>query len=352
MSFLDLDYYKLTMLQFIWKHYAEVPVTFSLHSRKQGLRDLIDDEWLWGTIDAFHYAELEPHEHRWMVSKGFDVDFVRALRNIELANPVVTEDSVTVSGSWFNTTLWETVILGDVSEWYSHDKVRPPSSFQTVRDVLTIGQSGAKWADFGTRRRYSRWAHRQMIRDLAAEAPNATGFIGTSNVEFAMENGVPAIGTYAHELEMVVRTGHISQFSTTRDVLTKWQDMYPREQRIALTDTYTTPAFLEDHGEFLLENDWRGVRLDSGDPFEIGTMVHQWLKARGARWDVVFSDGLDARTIVELQWYFTDTNINPLFGWGTGFTNPNSDLSLVMKATEARGQKTYKITDDKSKSIR
>ena len=34
-SLLDTDFYKLLMLQFIWKHFPDVPVTFGLVNRTQ-----------------------------------------------------------------------------------------------------------------------------------------------------------------------------------------------------------------------------------------------------------------------------------------------------------------------------
>jgi len=272
------------------------------------------------------------------------------------------------TGTWFATSLWETVVLSAVSQEYSTaglpDKpnVEAPDFIQRFADIHAIGQSGAYWADFGTRRRWSRSDHAMLIEDLAGgRIGEDYGFIGTSNVHLARTCGLTPIGTYAHELEMVLRPYFSSEFDTTRDVLTKWQEMYPRRLRVALTDTYTTPKFLEDHGDFLIENDWRGVRLDSGNPIEVGTTVYNWLIQASSRhdimfphWDAVFSDGLDAQGIVHLQTIFGNESnvVHPVFGWGTGLTNPNSDLSLVMKAVESRGESTYKITDDHDKSIR
>lgn len=357
MSALDIDFYKLTMLQFIWAHYADVPVAFRMHSRTQDLRDVIDVDWVRSAVNDYNCELISDEEIAWLKEQGifgdtFIDDLVSMFYKVQLSEVSVSEDTVETTGSWFNTSLWETVLLSEVAEKYSYDnKIPRPSMFDTVRDVNLISTSGAKWADFGTRRRWSWHTHDEQIEALARES-DWTGFIGTSNVDLARCNRIQAIGTYAHELEMVVRNHFSNEFLATRDVLRKWGLMYPPELRIALTDTYGTFNFLSNHGDYLLENDWRGIRLDSGDPFVIGGMVNRWLKERGAHWDVVFSDGLDANTIVGLQSFFEGTNVHPVFGWGTGFTNPHTDLSLVMKATESNGQKTYKITDDDSKSIR
>lgn len=366
MSVLDLDYYKLTMLQFIWKHYAEVPVTFRLHSRKQHLGDVVHPLHLQRTLDEYRGDYLRGPEIDYLRSlEVFEEEFIRDLARlfsngmpeVTIGNPHTAAGEVSVSGDWFKVSLRETVVLSAVSERYSVGNIDPPDHIKRAADIHAIGESGARWADFGTRRRWSRVSHENMV-SLMANWGGKYGFIGTSNVDLARRHLLRPIGTYAHELEMVLRNYFATEFDTTRDVLTKWQELYPKELRIALTDTYTTPRFLDLHGRFLLENDWRGVRLDSGKPVDIANMVDEWLGRAGARWDVVFSDGLDADTIINLQTWFSTSkvlppsNLDPMFGWGTGLTNPNSDLSLVMKAVESNGQPTYKLTDDESKSIR
>lgn len=366
MSVLDLDFYKLTMLQFIWKHYANIPVIFQLHSRKQNLREMLYSRLLEAELSVYNSTGLTKAEHEYLKNLGiFDQEFVDDLSWLfynGLPHADISDESVSVAGKWFEVSLWETIVLSRVSEQHSGEHTEPPSLFKQAHDIIRIGESGAWWADFGTRRRYSQRYHERLIAAVRAEDNRKTGFIGTSNVDLAMRFDCTPIGTYAHELEMVLRPYFNNEFDTTRDVLTKWQEMYPWRLRVALTDTYTTPRFIHDHGEFLMDNQWRGIRLDSGDPKATGYFVDGWLaKNRSSScklFDVVFSDGLDADTIVALQNSFGQNNghpatfIQPVFGWGTGLTNPNSDLSLVMKAVESRGEQTYKITDDAEKSIR
>lgn len=368
MSVLDIDFYKLTMLQFIWKHYADVPVTFRLHSRNQDLSKIVQPNILLEDIAKYQNTVLTHPEKEYLRDLGlFENKFLDDLFYMFYngpSEPYVEQDgNVHVTGDWFETSIWETVILSAVSQHYSTDglpdksNVEGPDFIKRFAEIYAIGQSGAWWADFGTRRRWSRSDHAMLIEDLAgARIGEQHGFIGTSNVHLARTCNVRPIGTYAHELEMVLRPFFNSEFGTTRDVLTKWQEMYERRYRVALTDTYTTPKFLEDHGKFLLDNDWRGVRVDSGDPFQVGWQIEDFLKTyymEKKSWDVVFSDGLNAEEIVRLQNGFRfSQDIHPVFGWGTGLTNPNSDLSLVMKAVESNGVQTYKITDDAEKSIR
>jgi nicotinate phosphoribosyltransferase len=361
MSVLDLDFYKLTMLQFIWKHYADLPVTFRLHSRKQDLGDIIHPRRLRRRIAEFREAAPVNAEIEFLRRTGyFEERFLSDLAYMflyrKIPEPTIDGSIVEVSGDWLKVSLLETVVLSAVSEQYSQHAVREPDNVKRFHDIYRIGQSGAKWADFGTRRRYSFADHFDLLHEFSRRSEDRRhGLVGTSNTHMANVLKLKPIGTYAHELEMVLRPYCASEFATTRNVLAKWGAMYPRDLRVALTDTYTTKKFLQDHGDYLLENDWRGVRLDSGDPMFVGWDVTDWLERNGdASLDIVFSDSLDADTILRLQTEFGSEfyNVNPVFGWGTGLTNPNSDLSLVMKAVESRGLKTYKVTDDKSKSIR
>jgi len=355
----DIDYYKLTMLQFIWKHHAEIPVQWTLHSRNRDLTDILDvgkqatDWFVTRPMNGLSYNELVWLRNQQVFEDAFIGDLDRLLRG-GMAEVEVHPDSITVGGTWFNTTLWETIVLARISREYSIRHVEFPRSDKLEHDLDRIEAVGAKWADFGTRRRYGSDWHEFAIR----EATKRKGFVGTSNVGFARALGLQPIGTYAHELEMVLCNELGGHIAATREVLRRWREMYPKHLRIALTDTYGTKSFLENHGDVLLSNDWRGVRLDSGNPFEMGYLVNGWLAENNYRsqerttWDVVFSDGLDADTIIDLHKEFSGSRINPVFGWGTKFTNPNSDLSLVMKATHACGNPTYKTTDSPDKAIR
>jgi nicotinate phosphoribosyltransferase len=352
---LDLDYYKLTMLQFVWKHYADLPVRWRMHSRNKQMAAVIDKPWLEAFVQRYlqeaseglSYDELLWLHRQEIFEPAFIGDLDRLFRG-GLAVPRIEYDSVTVEGTWFGTTLWETLLLASASTTYSaNNLVRSPDFKQVGREHGALFIAGAKWADFGTRRRYGYGTHVNLV-DLARQHPN---FVGTSNVQLAMQFGLQPIGTYAHELEMVLRNWSASEAAATNAVLYNWREMYPPEKCIALTDTYGTIEFFRSYGRDLLDEGWTGVRLDSGDPFEIGGWVEEWCSQRNATLKVVFSDGLNCDTIIKLHNRFKDTAIEPMFGWGTGFTNPNSDLSLVMKAVESNGL-TYKVTDDEGKAIR
>jgi nicotinate phosphoribosyltransferase len=131
-----------------------------------------------------------------------------------------------------------------------------------------------------------------------------------------------------------------------------WFNRYGEDLSIALTDTFTSDFFFSDFPKEQAKL-WRGLRHDSGDPFEFGNKAIEFYEQLGIdpkEKTIVFSDGLDIETIVKLADYF-DGKINVLFGWGTTLMN---DLGLranniVMKVTNVNGIETVKLSDDEGK---
>lgn len=195
-----------------------------------------------------------------------------------------------------------------------------------------------KFADFGTRRHFSlRW-QKHVVERLVEECPE--NIVGTSNVALAESIGIKPIGTFAHEMPMVyagladARGDDIG--ASHNRFLQDWFTRYGEDYSIALTDTFKTDFFFSDFTAEQAEA-WRGVRQDSGDPYEFGEHLIQFYEAREINpltKTAVFSDGLDIKTIVALQEHFQG-RINVLFGWGTTLTNDLGikPLNVVMKAT-------------------
>ena len=69
-SLLDTDFYKLLMLQFIWKHFPKTRVTFSLYNRHPGVRmaDIVHVEEL--KVQLQHVRGTEVSEVRISVAGG------------------------------------------------------------------------------------------------------------------------------------------------------------------------------------------------------------------------------------------------------------------------------------------
>src|SRR5699024_6653892 len=99
----------------------------------------------------------------------------------------------------------EVPILAIISELYSrhrwpdHKLDEGRERLQTkIAQVKALGRPGDfVFSDFGTRRRFSRPWHDEVVGTLARELPDS--FRGTSNVGLARKHGIIPIGTMAHE---------------------------------------------------------------------------------------------------------------------------------------------------------
>ena len=144
------------------------------------------------------------------------------------------------------------------------------------------------------------------------------------------------------------------------DVLADWHEEHDGNLRIILPDTYGTKGFLDRAPDWLAG--WTGIRVDSGDPATGAEIAINWWKSRGEdprEKLVIFSDGLDANKIIELQSQFAG-RCRVSFGWGTMLTNDFKGLvaddglapfSLVCKAVAANGKPTVKLSDNPNKAM-
>ena len=271
-----------------------------------------------------------------------------------------------VAGAWSQTTRWEIAFLKTVSELYNRKLLR--YSGLTVIDVFPEGYDrlmakfdllrqypGIRFSDFGTRRRFS-IAWQEMVLGFALdEIPNQ--LLGTSNVFFAKEFGLQPIGTCAHEYFQIF-TGMFHENDAAirgsmKKALVLWYETYGRELAIALSDTFGEDAFEEDFAE--MANLWRGVRQDSGDPFEYTDRKVAFYNSLGINpleEMIVYSDGLTAELMVRLHLYARG-RIKDGYGWGTMLTNDLGfpALSIVVKVVEARGHGLVKLSKNLAKAI-
>ena len=190
-------------------------------------------------------------------------------------------------------------------------------------------------ADFGTRRRYS---HDNQERIVKIFKENCPGFIGTSNVYFAMKYGLKPIGTQAHEWFQA----HSAMFGyrmANRMAMDKWVEVFRGDLGIALSDTFTTDVFYQDF-DMKLAKLFDGVRQDSGDPFQFihKTLAHyEKLGIDPKSKTIVFSDGLDVETAIEIDNHAYG-KIKTAYGVGTNLTNDVGvePLNMVIKMISAK----------------
>ena len=380
-----LDYYKPTMSQVALNKEPEAEVEFTLKNRgNQRLLDYINIAELqkrfnqimqrgWSTDELSYLASIQNTEGQAVFSDSFIEDIGDTPLPPVLVEYDSESDDLAISsrGPWFNVSFWETVVMSELNEMYFEEylmknNINPYDVYdygnrQLDRKINILNQNpGIKIVDFGTRRHFSlRW-QKHVVERLMTECP--ANLSGTSNVGLAQSLGIKPVGTFAHEMLMVyaglaeIRGNDVKQ--APNRFMTDWFETYGNDLAVALTDTFTTDFFLSDFTPEQAEA-WRGVRHDSGDPFEFGQKIitfYQGLGIDPATKSIVFSDGLDIEQIVRLYEFFSP-HINVYFGWGTTLTNDLgiNPLNIVMKATYVHdnnlqlGTNTVKLSDNPGK---
>ncbi len=367
-SILDNDLYKFTMQQAVYLLYPTVEVQYELINRgatpfPDGFAQKVQNE-----IFKMSDFTLSAKQKSFLEEKCpfFTAEYLEYLRSYKYTSDEVIIDqegsdlAVRITGQWVNTILWEVPLMAIISEvYFKMSGHRPVSKLQRQKNNLNKAKifttNGIKFADFGTRRRFSAANHEQVIIDLASQAEH--NLLGTSNVHFAQQFDITPVGTVAHEWFMFHGALHGYQQGNP-SALKTWFDIFQGNLGIALTDTYTTNFFLSTFSHDDAKR-YAGVRHDSGDPFTFIDKIVQHYK----RLDIapltktiVFSDGLNAEKAVQIHQHCKD-RIQDVYGIGTTLTNDIgcSPLNMVIKMRKCRNsvdapwRHTVKISDDRGK---
>jgi nicotinate phosphoribosyltransferase len=387
-SLLDTDFYKLLMLQWIWRLHPKVQVTFSVVNRTRSVRivEEIDEKELRDQLDHARTLRFSKKEMIWLAGNSFygraqifAPDFLEWLQDFQLPDYELRRENgqytLHFQGPWTHTTMWEIPTLAIISELRARAAMRDLGRF--TLDVLYARAKAKLWtkverlarlpdlrlSDFGTRRRHGFLWQRWCVEALKEGLGHA--FVGSSNVLLAMENDLEAIGTNGHELPMVLGAlaGSDAELKQVPyRVLEDWQRHYGGNLLIVLPDAFGTAAFLRDAPDWVA--DWSGFRPDSAPPIEAGETIIAWWRARGRdprNKLLVFSDALDVDTIEAAYRHFSG-RVRMSFGWGTNLTNdfegcaPKRNdalkaISLVCKVMEANGRPAVKLSDNPNKAI-
>lgn len=401
-SLLDTDFYKLLMLQFIWRNFYNVHNTFKITNRTKTVR-LADDVDLielraqldhvrtltWGPQEINFLKAQEFYGSRDLFSDGF-LDFLTKSWKLsdytleyEVENGEPTgQILLTFHGQWVQTTMWEIYSLTIINEMRNRklmsnmsesdlDIMYSQAKVKLFKKLKRLAESTAKIAEFGTRRRHSHLWQEYVIQQMIARL--GAGFVGTSNVYFAMKYGLNAIGTNAHELPMTLAAlakDDQELLESQYKVCQLWQDDYRGGLLVMLPDTFGTTQFLKNAPLWLAN--WNGARPDSKAPVPGGEeLIEYWSghDQNPAEKLVIFSDGMDVRIdgfepqghdIVEVHEHFKG-RIRDSYGWGTMATNdflgchPTDPdrmkaISLVCKVDSAENRPAVKLSDNYTKA--
>jgi nicotinate phosphoribosyltransferase len=374
-SLLDTDFYKLLMLQFIWKHFPRTHVSFTLLNRSSAVRlgEIVGVGRLREQLEETRKLRFHKSELIWLAGNTFygrrgifEPAFLEWLeRDFRLSGyELSVQDgqlALRFHGLWAEVTMWEIYALSAIDELKTRASLKGLSEFEL--DILYARAKTKLWekmerlrgvpclsiSDFGTRRRHSFLWHEYVVKAMADVL--GPSFVGSSNAYLAYKHDLEAIGTNGHELPMALAAMATSDEELREAqyrLLELWQQSYQGELLISLPDTFGTTQFLENAPDWVA--DWTGQRIDSMDPYVAGDEYIAWLERRGRdpqQKRLIASDALDVEQILGLHAYFAgrlrngatpgdfhqasdfldkskwvpDRRIRFSVGWGTFLTN-------------------------------
>jgi nicotinate phosphoribosyltransferase len=337
-SLLDTDFYKLLMLQFIWKHFPTTHASFTLLNRSTTvpLGEIVNVEQLREQLEETRKLRFHKSELIWLAGNTFfgrrgifepafiewlDRDFRLSDFDLSVQNGQI---SLRFDGLWTDTTLWEIYALSAIDELKTRASLKRLSELEL--DILYAraktrlwekmerfrGVPGLNLSDFGTRRRHSFLWQEYVVKAMSDVL--GSSFSGSSNAYLAYKHDLEAMGTNAHELPMALAAMANSDEEVKAAqyrLLELWQQTYQGELLILLPDTFGTTQFLRDAPDWVAR--WTGQRMDSKDPYVAGDEYIDWLRQHGCdprKKRLIASDALDVDAILGLHAYFGGKLLN------------------------------------------
>ncbi|OGB06438.1 MAG: nicotinate phosphoribosyltransferase [Burkholderiales bacterium RIFCSPHIGHO2_12_FULL_61_11] len=374
-SLLDTDLYKFTMMQVALHQFPGAEVEYRFKCRNPGAPGVTDlapyVSEIREEIRGLCHLNFQDDELAYLKAMRFiKSDFVDFLGLFRLNEKYVSvtalpsgEIDVSIKGPWLHTILFEIPVLAIINEVYFRNTQRQPDIAEG-RDRLDtkIGQLQARGlrqlriADYGTRRRFGKAWHEEVLCTLASRlgTGHSGQLAGTSNVLFAMRLGLTPLGTLAHEyLQACQALGPRLRDSQVFG-LESWAREYRGDLGIALSDVYGMSAFLRDFDLYFCKL-FDGTRHDSGDPFQWGErMLAHYMKNRvdPKTKTLIFSDALTVPRTIALYQQFKG-RCHLAFGIGTNLTNDlgYEPLQIVIKMVRCNGQPVAKLSDTPSKNM-
>lgn len=380
-SLLQTDFYKLAMWWFILKHFPTVQTTFGFKNRtiQVPLAKFIDIGELKEQFDHARSLKFSRDEIHWIGGTYeygelmFPKEFVDALKDFSLPEYLLERDGdnfrIEFPGLWSHSSQWEIPCLLITNTLLNRgrmkgmgrleqDAIKAQGTLNLLKKVEKIKRykrvNEFTFSDFGTRRCFSPEWQDYNVSILIEELPNQ--FRGTSNCFLAKKYGVMAMGTRAHECEMV-----IAALAETDEELRQapfkvcqlWSpETYGKGLQTHLPDTYGSDYFFKNAPAELAT--WKAFRQDSGDPYYIGEKAVRWFERHGQDTKekiLIPSDGLNVDLMLKLHSHFYPRiSVSP--GWGTNLTNDLGfrSASIVVKPIYVNGRLAVKLSDNIAKA--
>ena len=391
-TLLDTDFYKLLMLQMIWKLHRNRQVTFQLINRSTEVRlaDIVDERELIDQLDHARSLRLAKNELIWLAGNTFygtkqifEPDFMEWLREFRLPEYELTrrdgQYELRFDGPWAGTTMWEIPALAIINELRARAAMRAMSRFDL--DVLYARAKAKLWSKVERLRALAakgRCASPISARAAVTASSGSAGASRRCRRAWATISSAPRTSStrWTPASRRSAPTPTNCRWSTRRsptttrrcatapyDVLRDWSHMYGGNLLVVLPDCFGTTAFLEQAPDWVA--DWKGARPDSKAPIDGAEELIAWWKRRGRDPRdklIVLSDAMDIDSIEEAVRTLRG-RVNLSIGWGTNLTNDFKGcapagvdgelraISLVCKVVEADGRPAVKLSDNPNKVL-
>lgn len=339
-TLIDNDLYKLTMGQAVFHNFYSVGAGFKFINRAktefpQGFGQKLQDQVemmadLSLNNDQRKFLDekctyLTPDYLDWFSKYHFNPNEVSINQNGR-------DLSVDIEGPWHRSIYWEVPLMATISELYFQELGQLPDmdwEDRASQKAKILLASGARHADFGTRRRASYLVHDRVVEILKNDGGKS--FLGTSNVELAMKHDLTPIGTFAHEWVQGM-AGIFGVENANKMALEIWAKEFNGKLATVLTDTFTTDNFLKSYTAPMAEI-FKTLRQDSGSPEDwtdkVVDHIQNTLGLNPKDFTALYSDALNVPRALEILKY-NEGKINTLFGIGTNYTNDIGRVPLNM----------------------
>ena len=379
------DQYKFPMGQLIYEQEPDAEVTFKMTNRKalKGMRiaDYVNPSELQDYYDGLRGLQFGADELAILeaqTDKRYTREFLGHLATfrlpeIEVAiDPMNNDVTATATAAWNDSSLWEIPMLSALPELYYPKYIEANGG--TMSQVWNEGDKrldamialmkqnpDLKFAEFGTRRRFSSDWQDHAVERFVTECPE--NLIGTSNPWLAAKYGIAASGTNAHELGMTYAALMEARGGNPIDgqakVIADWLERFPA-MPVVLTDTFTTDATLASLTHEQIQQ-IKNYRIDSGEERTVGEKIINFLRVNDidpTTRTLFFSNSLTPEKAVALHRYFAGKvgvafgigghSVNNM-GFGAGHDLPS--MNIVAKAVDVNSHGTVKLSDDEGKHM-
>ena len=389
---LQTDFYKFPMDLFEQIYFPDANVTYAFKNRTTDTRlaEIIDigelrehfDEtmklrhtvgglqWLAGT---FQYDQLM-----------FPIPYILSLRDfclpqyllektdngqfrLEFSGPGATHweiPALMIINTLLNRARMKGMTRSEIEGIYSSGKLKLARKIRKIKNyrelALIKGYQPLFFSDFGTRRCFAPEWQDYDVEMLKEKLP--AEFRGTSNCYLAKKHEIMAMGTNAHQPQMIAIGLAREKGEDVRQAMfnycLNWNKLFSANAlQILLPDTMGSSFFFKNAPAELAKS--RGVRGDSGDLYREGERAIQFYQKYGenpTKKLYIPSDGLVLSLMLKLSIHFTD-RISVSHGWGSSLTNDMVDdpkfkpISSVIKPMSVNGIPLVKLSNNIAKAM-